>query len=68
MLYPDSACFRIEAHPWETVELCLIGEVVSPPTQPLGAYLKIHANEICNIYDKHMHLQPPFQQFYKQGV
>jgi hypothetical protein len=28
----------------------------------------IHANEICNIYDKQMHLQPPFQQFYEQGV
>ena len=36
--------------------------------QPLCTYLKIHANEICNIYDKHMHLQPPFQSFYEQGV
>ena len=36
--------------------------------QPLGAYLKIHANEICNIYDKHMHLQPPFQSLYEQKV
>ena len=24
--------------------------------QPLSAYLKIHANEIYNSYDKHMHL------------
>ena len=29
---------------------------------PLCTYLKIHANEICNIYDKHMHLQPPFSK------
>ena len=34
--------------------------------QPLCTYLKIHANKICNIYDKHMHLQPPFQNFCKQ--
>ena len=34
--------------------------------QPLCTYLKIHANEICNIYDKHMHLQPPFQNFCEQ--
>ena len=34
--------------------------------QPLGAYLKIHAIEICNIYDKHMHLQLPFQNFCEQ--
>ena len=34
--------------------------------QPLGIYLKIHAYEICNIYDKHMHLQPPFQSIYEQ--
>ena len=36
--------------------------------QPLCTYLKIHANKICNIYDKHMHLQPPFQSFCEQGV
>ena len=34
--------------------------------QPFGAYLRIHANEIYNIYDKHMHLQPPFQKFCEQ--
>ena len=33
--------------------------------QLLGAYLKIHANEICNIYYKHMHLQPTFQSLYE---
>ena len=34
--------------------------------QPLGAYLKFPANKICNIYDKHMHLQSPFQNFCEQ--
>ena len=43
----------------------LIGEVVPLQHQLLSAYLKIHANEIYNIYDKHMHLQPPFQNFYE---
>jgi hypothetical protein len=39
----------------------LIGEVVSPPT-PTFMYLSQDSHyEICNIYDKHMHLQPPFQ-------
>ena len=33
--------------------------------QPLCTYLKIHANEIYNIYDKQMHLQPPFQSLYE---
>jgi hypothetical protein len=46
----------------------LIGEVVPLQHQPLGAYLKIHANEICNFYDKQKHLQPPFQSLYEQGV
>ena len=36
--------------------------------QPLCTYLKIHANEICNIFYKHMHLQPPFQSLYEEGV
>ena len=37
-----------------------VGEVVSPPT-PTFMYLSQDShNEICNIYDKHMHLQPPF--------
>ena len=45
-----------------------IGEVVPLQHQPLGAYLKIYANEICNIYDKYMHLQPPFQKIYEQRV
>ena len=34
--------------------------------QPLCTYLKIHAYKICNIYDKHMHLQPSFQKFCEQ--
>ena len=33
--------------------------------QPLCTYLKIHAYEICNIYDKHMHLQSPLQSLYE---
>ena len=36
MLSPESACFRIEACPWETLELFLIVEVVSPPTPIFG--------------------------------
>jgi hypothetical protein len=36
--------------------------------QSFCAYLKIHANEICNIYDKQMHLQSPFQSLYEQEV
>ena len=45
-----------------------VGEVVSPPT-PTFMYLSQDShNKICNIYDKYIHLQPPFQQFYEQGV
>ena len=67
-LSSKSACFRTEACPWETLELCFILVKWFPlQHQPLGAYLKIHANKICNIYDKHMHLQPPFQSLYEQG-
>jgi hypothetical protein len=36
--------------------------------QSLGAYLKIHVNKIYNIYDRHTHLQLPFQSLYEQGV
>ena len=36
MLSHESACFRTEACPWETFELFLIGEVVSPPTPIFG--------------------------------
>ena len=54
---PESACFRTEASPWETFESRFrLVRWFSLQYQPLGAYLKIHANEICNIYDKHMHL------------
>ena len=67
MLSPESACFRTEARPWETFESHFkLVRWFPLQHQPLGAYLKIHANEICNIYDKHMHLQPPFQSLYKQ--
>ena len=64
-----SACFRTEARPWETFESHFrLVRWFPLQHQPLGAYLKIHANEICNIYDKHMHLQPPFQSLYEQKV
>ena len=43
MLSPESACFRIETHHWETFELCLTGEVVSPPT-PTFVYL---SQDLC---------------------
>ena len=66
-LSSKSACFRTEARPWETLELCFkLVKWFSLQHQPLYTYLKIHANEICNIYDKHMHLQPPFQSLYEQ--
>ena len=69
MLSPKSACFRRKAHPWETFKLCFkLVKWFPLQHKPLCAYLKIHANEICNIYDKHMHLQPPFQSLYEQGV
>jgi hypothetical protein len=38
----------------------LIGEVVSPPTPIFGYLSQDSHNEICNIYDKHTYLQPPF--------
>ena len=69
MLSPKSACFRTEARPWETFELCFkLVKWFPLQYQPLCAYLKIYANEICNICDKHMHLQPPFQKIYEQEV
>ena len=40
-----------------------VGEVVSPPTSTFVYLSQDSHNEICNIYDKHMHLQPPFQNF-----
>ena len=43
MLSPESACFRTEAHPWETFELCFKRVKWFPLRyQPLGTYLKIH--------------------------
>ena len=42
-----------------------VGEVVSPLI-PTSRYLSQDShNEIYNIYDKRMHLQPPFQSFYQ---
>ena len=69
MLSPKSACFRIEACPWETFELRFkLVKWFSLQHQPLGTYLKIHAYEIYNIHDKHMHIQPPLQSIYEQKV
>ena len=44
-----------------------VGEVVPPPTPTIGCLSQDSHNEIYNIYDKHMHLQPPFQSLYEQG-
>ena len=69
MLSLESACFRTEARPWETFELRFrLVRWFPLQYQPLGDYLNIYANEICNIYDKHMHLQPPFQSLHEQEV
>jgi hypothetical protein len=38
----------------------LVGEVVSLPTSTFMYPTQDSHIEICNIYDKHMHLQPPF--------
>ena len=46
-LSSESACFRTEARPWETFELCFkLVKWFPLQHQPLGAYLKIHADEI----------------------
>ena len=69
MLSPESACFRTKAHPWETFELRFkLVKWFLLQHQPLCAHLKIHVNEICNIYDIQTHLQPPFQSLYEQEV
>ena len=44
-----------------------VGELVSPPTSTFVYLSQESHNEIYNIYDKHMHLQPPFQSLYEQG-
>jgi len=46
----------------------LIGEVVSPPTPTSGYLSQDSHDEIYNIYDKHMQLQPPFQSFYEHLI
>ena len=43
-----------------------VGEVVSPPTSTFVYLSQDSHNEIYNIYDKHMHLQPPFLSLYEQ--
>ena len=69
MLSPESACFGAKARPWKTFQLCFkLVEWFLLQHQPLCAYLKIHANEIYNIYNIQTHLQPPFQRFYEQEV
>ena len=41
--HSKSACFRIEACPWETFELCFkLVKWFPLQYQPLGTYLKIH--------------------------
>ena len=42
-----------------------VGEVVFPPTSTFVYLSEDSHNDICNIYDKHMHLQPPFQSLYE---
>ena len=44
-----------------------VGEVLSPPTSTLLYLSQDSHNEICNIYVKYIHLQPPFQSLYEQG-
>ena len=44
-----------------------VGEVVSPLASTFVYLSQDSHNEIYNIYDKHMHLQPPFQSLYEQG-
>ena len=44
-----------------------VGEVISPPTSTFVYLSQDSHNEICNIFYKHMHLQPPFRSLYEQG-
>ena len=71
MLSPESACFETKAHPWETFELCFkLVEWFPSNTNlcvPISRLMPTH-NEICNIYDKHISLQPLFQKIYEQEV
>ena len=43
-----------------------VDEVVSHPTSTFVYLSQDSHNEIYNIYDKHMHLQPPFQSLNEQ--
>ena len=45
-----------------------VSEVVYPPTSTFVYLSQDSQNEIFSIYDKHMHIQPPFQSFYEQEV
>ena len=67
MLSLESACFRTQACPSETFEMCF-GEVVSPSTPSFWYLSQDSHNKIYNIYDKHMHLEPPFQSLYEREV
>jgi hypothetical protein len=65
MLSLEISCFRKQARPWETFKLRSSWRSGFPPT-PTFVYLSQDShNEIYNIYDKHMHLQPPFQSLYE---
>jgi hypothetical protein len=58
-------CLRAQARPWELPLAAIIGDVIpfSPPIvdEALAARLIPQCiHEICNVYDKQMHLQPTF--------
>ena len=66
MLSPISVYFGEKACPWETFESRYVREAVSPPTPTFVCLSQDSHNEIYNICDKYMHLQPPYQKFCKQ--
>ena len=69
MLSPESACFKTKCSSLGNLRIALqVGEVVSPLTPTFVFLSQDSHNEIYNIYDKHIHLQPPFQSFYEQEV
>jgi hypothetical protein len=74
----ENSCYLLEvlvlgqkACPWETFKL-LFKLVKWFPLQhhlyvSISRFMPTH-NEISNIYDKQIRLQPPFQKFYEQEV
>ena len=44
-----------------------VDEVIFPPISTFVYLSQDSHHEIYNIYDNHMHLQPPFHSFYEQG-